>query len=139
MMIAALFMITACKKDTTTPVITLNGEANININIGDVYTEAGASATDNVDTSVAVIISGSVDTTTAGTYTIHYNATDTAGNKEVEVIRTITVGSSTSTGSTATTIPTTPLAPVTPIIPVTPPAPVVPVITPPDTTTTTNQ
>ncbi len=77
--------------DTTAPVITLTGDAVINLNVGDTYTEAGATATDDVDTSVAVVISGTVDTTTAGTYTIHYNATDTAGNHAVEVLRTVNV------------------------------------------------
>jgi hypothetical protein len=42
--------------------------------------------------SVAVVISGSVDTTTAGTYTIKYNATDSAGNKAAEVTRTVIIG-----------------------------------------------
>ena len=77
--------------DSTAPVITLTGEITINLNVGDTYTEQGATATDNIDTSVAVIISGSVDTATAGTYTIHYNASDTAGNPAVEVTRTINV------------------------------------------------
>ena len=77
--------------DTTAPVITLTGDANATLNVGDAYTEAGATATDDVDTSIAVVITGSVDTATAGTYTIHYNATDTAGNHATEVVRNITV------------------------------------------------
>ena len=77
--------------DTTAPVITLTGEITINLNVGDTYTEQGANATDNVDASVAVIISGSVDTATAGTYTIHYNASDTAGNPATEITRTVNV------------------------------------------------
>ena len=77
--------------DTTPPVITLTGDATMNLNVGDTYTEPGATATDNVDTNVNVVITGSVDTTTAGTYTIHYNATDTAGNHAVEVLRTVIV------------------------------------------------
>ncbi len=77
--------------DTIAPVITLTGETNITLNVGDTYTEAGATATDNVDTNVAVVISGTVDTTVAGTYIVNYNAQDTAGNKAIEVIRTINV------------------------------------------------
>ncbi|MCC6323338.1 DUF5011 domain-containing protein, partial [Candidatus Nomurabacteria bacterium] len=46
---------------------------------------------DNIDTSVTVVVSGSVDTSTAGTYIIHYNATDLAGNSATEVTRTIIV------------------------------------------------
>lgn len=77
--------------DIIPPVITLNGEANTTLNTGEAYTEQGATATDNIDTNVAVVISGNVDTTTAGTYTIHYNATDTAGNHATEVLRTVMV------------------------------------------------
>ena len=76
--------------DTTKPVITLNGDASLSLNVGDTYTEAGATATDNVDDTVTVTTTGSVDTSTAGTYTITYTATDSAGN-EATVTRTITV------------------------------------------------
>jgi hypothetical protein len=77
--------------DITSPVITLTGEEIINLNVGDEYIEQGATVTDDTDTSVAVIISGSVDTATFGVYVIHYNATDTAGNSATEVTRTINV------------------------------------------------
>ena len=87
------------------PVITLIGDSTINLNVGDTYTEQGATATENLN-AVAVVITGSVDTTTAGTYTIDYNATDSAGNKAVEVTRTVIVASavtpSPSTDSSST-------------------------------------
>ena len=78
-------------KDNISPVITLLGESTITMNVGDTYSEVGASATDNVDTSMAIIMSGSVNTTTPGVYTITYNATDTAGNGATEVTRTVSV------------------------------------------------
>ena len=53
--------------------------------------EANATATDNVDTEIAIIISGSVDTATVGTYTINYNASDTAGNQAAPMVRTVNV------------------------------------------------
>src|SRR3989338_4820090 len=56
------------------------GEAIINLNVGESYNELGVTATDETDGDVAVIISGSVDTSTAGSYEIKYNASDTAGN-----------------------------------------------------------
>jgi len=84
--------------DTTAPVITLNGEATLTLNVGDIYTEAGATATDNVDGTVAVTTSGSVDTSLAGTYTITYMSTDKAGNKGTN-IRTVTVGAATVASS----------------------------------------
>jgi hypothetical protein len=66
--------------DTTPPVITLNGEATITLTVGDTYAEQGATALDDVDGNVAVKRSGKVDTTTAGSYTVTYSATDSSGN-----------------------------------------------------------
>jgi major membrane immunogen (membrane-anchored lipoprotein) len=76
--------------DTTAPVITLNGEANVTLFLNDSYTEQGATATDNTDGTVEVVITGNVDTSTLGTYTITYSATDNAGNSN-SVERVITI------------------------------------------------
>jgi len=67
--------------DTTPPVITLNGDANLTLNVGDTYTELGATATDDRDGNVAVDINGTVDTNQTGNYTVTYTATDKAGNE----------------------------------------------------------
>jgi len=75
------------QEDTTAPIITLNGEATITLSVGDAYNELGAITDDGSE----VIIAGTVDTSTADTYTIRYNATDTAGNHAIEKSRTITV------------------------------------------------
>ncbi|EDP95883.1 immunoglobulin-like domain-containing protein [Kordia algicida OT-1] len=79
--------------DTTIPIITLNGNAIINLNIGDSYIEQGATATDNIDGDITqnISISGTVDTSTVGTYLIRYNVTDAAGNAAAEVTRTVIV------------------------------------------------
>ena len=79
--------------DTTAPVITLNGNATIDLNVGDVYTELGATATDNLDGNLtsAIVTSGTVNTAVAGTYTISYNVSDAAGNAATQVTRTVTV------------------------------------------------
>jgi hypothetical protein len=66
--------------DTVAPVITIDGDNPVSINVGDTYTDAGATAVDDVDGTVSVNSSGTVDTSTIGTYTIIYTATDTAGN-----------------------------------------------------------
>jgi len=76
--------------DTVPPFITLNGSPAINIIQAQNYTDLGASATDNVDNSVNVIRSGSVDTQTLGTYILYYTATDQAGNT-ARITRTVTV------------------------------------------------
>ncbi|MFP4844648.1 immunoglobulin-like domain-containing protein [Winogradskyella sp. PE311] len=80
--------------DTTAPVITLNGSATVDLNVGESYTELGATATDNIDgdlTSSIVVAGDIVDTNTAGTYVVTYNVSDAAGNVATEVIRTITM------------------------------------------------
>jgi hypothetical protein len=83
------------KDDTTPPVITLNGSASISIALNGTYTELGATATDDVDGDyVEVYTVGTVDTSTAGTYTITYTAIDSFNN-EANATRTVTVGSQT--------------------------------------------
>ncbi|MFV2056209.1 MAG: immunoglobulin-like domain-containing protein, partial [Thiohalomonadales bacterium] len=66
--------------DNSPPVITLNGEGIITLAQGTTYIEAGASATDDVDGSIEVIITGNVDVNTLGNYTITYTATDSSTN-----------------------------------------------------------
>ncbi len=66
--------------DATPPVITLKGSTTMTLHVGDHYQEPGASATDDVDGKVAVQISGTVDTSRVGTYTLTYTARDKAGN-----------------------------------------------------------
>jgi hypothetical protein len=68
--------------DTEAPGITLNGDQTINLNIGDTYTEQGATAFDTVDGDISSTITttGTVDTNTAATYEIIYTAVDAAGN-----------------------------------------------------------
>ena len=79
--------------DTTPPTTTLTGPPTINLTVGDTFTDPGATATDDVDGNItsSISISGSVDTSTAGTYTISYNVSDTAGNAATEAQRTVIV------------------------------------------------
>lgn len=82
--------------DALGPVITLNGNALVGVALNDTYSDAGATATDNVDSSVTVNSSGTVDTATVGTYTITYSATDVAGNEAATKARTVVVYDSTA-------------------------------------------
>ncbi|MEX2052433.1 MAG: DUF5011 domain-containing protein [Candidatus Paceibacterota bacterium] len=75
----------------SSPIITLNGETTINLNVGDSYEELGATATDAEDGEVAVIISGSVDTSVDGTYIVTYSASDSNNNTSTAE-RTVVVG-----------------------------------------------
>ena len=79
--------------DTTAPVITLVGGSTINLNVGDTYNEQGATATDNQDGNLtsSIVVVGTVNTATVGTYNVTYNVSDAAGNAATEVVRTINV------------------------------------------------
>jgi hypothetical protein len=78
--------------DVIAPVLTLNGESNITLIQGNEYIELGATAIDDKDGNITstIILSGSVDNNTTGTYTITYNVSDAAGNT-VNIVRTINV------------------------------------------------
>jgi hypothetical protein len=88
---------TSAPSDTVPPVITLSGLATITLDWGSVYIDAGATATDNVDSSVTVNSSGSVNTSKPGVYVISFTASDAAGNAAIRVVRTVTVLAPTST------------------------------------------
>ena len=80
--------------DTTPPVITLIGTNPQIIELGDTYTELGATATDNdraFNGNAIQIDSSAVDTSTVGTYEVTYNVSDPSGNAAVTVIRTVNV------------------------------------------------
>ncbi len=84
--------------DNIAPVITLSGDNPQIIELGQAYTELNASSDDG---STVVIDSSAVDTNTEGNYSVTYNATDTAGNVAIEVIRTVQVVDTTVPDTTA--------------------------------------
>ena len=65
--------------DTTAPVVTVTGDNPATVELGGTYTEAGATATD-ASGAVTAVASGTVDTTTVGSYVITYTSTDASGN-----------------------------------------------------------
>ncbi len=79
--------------DTTPPVITLVGDASVTISQGATYTDSGATASDDVDGDITtnIHLTGTVDTTTTGSYTLTYSVSDAAGNPATSVTRTVTV------------------------------------------------
>lgn len=95
---------TTSSKDTTKPVITLNGEREITIRQGSAYNEPGYHATDNVDGDItaSVKVSGTVDINKEGTYTLTYTVTDKAGNRS-EMVRKINVVRESTTERPVTT------------------------------------
>lgn len=74
---------TQTQNDTEKPVIKLFGDEKITINVEDEYEELGAIATDNIDGDLTskIKISGKVDTSMVGSYTITYTVTDSSKNK----------------------------------------------------------
>ncbi|KKL55185.1 hypothetical protein LCGC14_2257940, partial [marine sediment metagenome] len=79
--------------DDIPPEITLLGNNTVNIDVDSTYTEAGAIALDNIDGDItsSIVITGSVDTSTEGTYHLYYDVSDSSGNPATQVIRTIGV------------------------------------------------
>ncbi|HLM58942.1 MAG TPA: PxKF domain-containing protein [Pyrinomonadaceae bacterium] len=77
--------------DTIKPVITMNGPASLDVILGSVYTDAGATAADSCAGSVPVSATSTVNTAAIGTYTVTYTATDPSGNAAVPVVRTVRV------------------------------------------------
>jgi hypothetical protein len=67
--------------DTEAPVITLAGTSPVSVNQGATYTDAGATAIDNVDGNITANITATstVDTSIVGSYTVSYNVADAAG------------------------------------------------------------
>jgi len=79
--------------DTTNPVITLQGQGNVRINVGEEFKDAGARASDNLDGDItgSIEANGAVDSSKPGVYTIKYSVKDQAGNAADEVVRTVEV------------------------------------------------
>jgi len=79
--------------DTTKPIIALLGSATVTLTVGDTYTDAGATATDDIDGTITSNITSvsTVNTAVAGTYSVTYNVSDSSGNAADSVIRTIVV------------------------------------------------
>ena len=71
--------------DSTKPIITLIGGGTVNHEAATEYVDQGATAKDSLDGDLTVVTTGSVDVSKIGSYTITYNATDSAGNAAAEV------------------------------------------------------
>ena len=90
--------------DIRFPVISLIGSSSISIERGTTYSDAGATASDNIDGDItsSITTSGLVDTSTPGTYTITYSVSDAAGNS-TSLSRTVIVNESAAITALAAT------------------------------------
>ena len=79
--------------DSIIPVIILEGEPTVTVEVGTSYTDAGATASDNIDGDITSNITtvNNVDTDVVASYTLTYNVLDSSGNAATEVTRTVNV------------------------------------------------
>ena len=79
--------------DTEKPIITLLGDAEMQIEQGGTFTDPGATAVDvNGDSLTdSIVVTGTVNTATAGTYTLNYDVSNASGVAADTVTRTVTV------------------------------------------------
>ena len=86
--------------DAVAPTLTLLGQATVSVKARTTYSDAGASAADNIDGDISrnVTVSGAVNISTVGDYILTYNVVDFAGNSATPITRTITVTPNTGGG-----------------------------------------
>ena len=79
--------------DTTEPLITLLGDAAVELVVGDTYADEGATASDDTDGDITlnIVVNNTVDTSIVGEYAVTYNVIDAAGNPASEATRFVTV------------------------------------------------
>ena len=61
------------------------------VRLGDPYIDAGATCSDNYDTTCTTVDVNPVDVNTLGTYTVSYDAVDANGNPAGQIMRTVQV------------------------------------------------
>ena len=85
-------------KDASAPTLTLLGDAEVTVGVGEAYADAGASAIDAYegDLTPRIVTLGAVNTSLVGDYTVIYNVSDTAGNAAEEVRRIVSVRDTTA-------------------------------------------
>lgn len=91
--VSGTFTAVASTSSNTNPTITLTGSDFVSLNVGDTWTDPGYSATDTQDGNLtsSVTLTGSVNTSTPGTYQIVYSVADSQGLPAARQIRTVVV------------------------------------------------
>jgi hypothetical protein len=83
--------------DQTPPTLTLNGQAQMNLTLGDTWSDPFATASDTIDgdISIRILVTGTVDPNKEGVYELTYDVMDLSYNQAVPVTRTVTVSAQT--------------------------------------------
>jgi prepilin-type N-terminal cleavage/methylation domain-containing protein len=76
--------------DTTSPVVTLNGDNPVRLKLGRTYIDSGVNATDNSGTDPTIIIKSNINPSVKGTYKVTYIVRDSDGNS-TSIDRTVIV------------------------------------------------
>ena len=98
---AVAFIGVSCTEDDiTNPTITITGSAAVTIDLGDTYTDAGATANDDKDGDLTsqITVTDDIDVNKVGVYEVVYTVSDEAGNTTTET-RTVTVQANRLAGS----------------------------------------
>ena len=90
--LALLFVFVQSLVFANNPVITLNGDSVVELYLNSYYDDPGATAYDaeDGDLSNSIVVTGTYDGSTVGSYVFAYSVTDSDGNESVK-IRTINV------------------------------------------------
>ena len=80
-------------KDSTIPIIVINGENAVTHEAATNYNDLGATASDSLDGNISTSIStvSNVNKGAVGEYSVKYNVTDANGNAAIEVVRAVKV------------------------------------------------
>jgi hypothetical protein len=81
------------QKDITNPVITLKGNNPTTVYLNDIYEDAGATASDDIDGDITsrIEVKNKVDTSKIREYLVTYDVMDNAGNEANQQARTVNV------------------------------------------------
>jgi len=77
--------------DTVAPEITLNGEANLIVEVGDDFIDPGVTINENTLENIIPTITSDVNTQILGTYTVSYQAIDASNNASIVISRKVEV------------------------------------------------
>jgi len=97
LLMVSFFVFNACKDDSsndnTPPIINIIGDSTVYVGKDSVYTDLGATATDEMDGDITsqIQIINPVNTSITGNYQVKYNVSDKAGNAALEKIRVVNV------------------------------------------------